>query len=245
MSTHPAIGITNEVSFFSVLEALRPAFSREVSFNNWQERTKSTKENWTKTTLEPYIPRYDKSAGRMVRAMYEAHFESPSIRYFGDKLPQYYEHDIDALESKIGPIHIVHISRNPIDVVNSMLRRSRNAAIKLDTWNLVHTVDEGCMHWARAWNAVQRLARSREFRVTHLKYEELISDPVGTLTKLSNVLGVSDAFDHTRIVEEDPLARDIVGGAFERIDELLGRLPGRWEESLEQLGVDFPHIPTS
>ena len=87
MSTHPAIGITNEVSFFSVLEALRPVFSREASFNNWQERTKSTKENWTKTTLEPYIPRYDKCAGRMVRAMYEAHFESPTIRYFGDKLP--------------------------------------------------------------------------------------------------------------------------------------------------------------
>jgi len=101
------------------------------------------------------------------------------------------------------------------------------------------------MHWARAWNAVQRLARSREFRVTHLKYEKLISDPVGTLTELSNMLGVSDAFDHMRIVEEDPLARDIVGGAFERIDELLGGAAGAVGGLIGKTGSRFsshPHL---
>ena len=247
LNTHPNIRLTNELSLFQTLDALRPAFAREAAFQEWQERAKSHKENWTKDTLAPFIPRFHGCAGRMLRGMYEAQFDDQidiaTVKYFGDKLPMYYDQDIDKLEALIGEVTIIHLSRNPIDVVNSMLRRSRNSGFNRDTWNLVHSVEEGCKQWARAWNAIQHLSKRRGAKVVHVKYEDLLSSTAKFLADISTSLGVVNSFDAARVVAEDPDIRDLVGPAdIARIDELLGGLPEKWSDTLEDLMTKFGQI---
>lgn len=251
LNTHPHIRVSNEVSLSRLGQALRAVFAREASFEKATERAKSVRENWTKSTLAPSIPRYAKCAGPMLRAMYEAQFGDQICladgRYLGDKYPRYYEDDLVALEALIGSIHVLHISRDPIDVVNSMLRRSRNAQLNLDKWKLVRTVEEGCMHWARAWNAIQRRARLQPQHVTHIKYEDLLQDTSNCLAAIARGLQVANAFDGTRVVTDDADDRDIVTPRdIERIDQLLGGLASRWAGApLERLVSDFPELPVA
>jgi len=248
LNTHPSIRVSNEVSLPKAFEALRGVFARETSFAKATERAKSVRENWSKSTLEPSIPRFSKCAGPMLRAMYEAQFgdqvDIAQVRYLGDKYPRYYEDDLAALEAGIGPIHVLHISRHPVDVVNSMLRRSRNAQLNLDKWKLVQTVEEGCLHWARAWNALQKRQRALSHSTTHIKYEDLLHDRSACLAALAGSLGVPEAFDDSRILTDEDDDRDIVTPQdIERIDRLLVGLPSRWASPLDELAQDFPELP--
>jgi hypothetical protein len=248
LNSHPRIRLTNELSIFNTLTALRSSFAREIAFEQWQERAKNHKENWTKETLASSIPRFQKCAGRMLRAMYEAQFEDQvdlaSVKYFGDKQPMYYEEDIHALESLIGKVTILHLSRNPIDVINSMLRRSRNTGRGQDTWNLVHSVEDGCKHWARAWNAVQQLKAQGRIKVIHLKYEDLLESTSRFLVTLSALLGVENNFDYTRVVSEDPVSRDLVAPSdVARINEFLSGISADWSLGLDELEAKFQHLP--
>lgn len=244
LNTHPQIRLTNEFSLFRGLANLRSVFAREEEFRNWRERARGARETWRKADLEPFIPRYEKCAGAMFRALYEAQFADrvalDSVRYLGDKLPQYYAHDLDALEALLGPVWILHLSRNPVDVVNSMLRRSRNAQRGKDTWDLVHTVEDGCVHWARAWNALLRFRAARPGRVVHVKYEEILTDCDGCLARMADALHVEPTFDTSAVVVEDPAARDAVSGQdAARVDALLGGIASRWSEPLEVLEKEY------
>lgn len=247
LNTNASIRLTNEMSLVNAAEALRPAFARESSFAKTRERAKNHKENWDKASLAPFIPRYDRCAGPMLRAMFEAQFRDQvamsNVRFFGDKYPRYYEQDLDALEALIGPLWILHVSRDPVDVVNSMLRRSRNAKLNLDAWRLVHTLEEACMHWVRAWNAVQRFALQRGSRVLHVKYEDVVDCAPQGLDEISRRLGVANAFDTRQIVAEDPVARDLLSSTdIDRINELVGGIAARWSAPLDILTASFPAI---
>lgn len=248
LNTHPGIRLSNEVSLAGVLAALRPVFAREVAFDGWQERAKNHKENWTKQTLSPFIPRFAKCAGPMLRAMYEAQFADQvdlgGACYLGDKSPMYYDDDLDALEAAVGPLWLLHVSRNPIDVVNSMLRRSRNSKIDRDTWQLVHTIDDGCRHWVRAWNAVQQFSRTRAGRVVHVKYEDVVERTSSCLGEVAERLGVPNTFDTGRIVPDDPADRDLISEADAKlIDTLVDGVATHWSLPLDELGSLFPSLP--
>jgi len=248
INSHPQIRLTTELSLFRTLEHLKSAFIREVEFLQWQERAKSHKETWTKDSVAPFIPRYRRCAGRMLRAMYEAQFDAQidlqAVHHFGDKHPQYYEHDVEALAQLIGPIRIIHISRHPVDVVNSMLRRSRNAQRGQDTWSLTRTIEDGCQHWARAWNAANVLSTRYGTRFTHVKYEDCLNATALCMQQLADALGVEDKFETSSIVPEDPEARDLVTASdIDRINGLLRGLPSRWSEPLETLGAEFAVLP--
>jgi UDP-galactopyranose mutase len=55
------------------------------------------------------------------------------IIYYGDKLPKYYHTQI---YKRIKDLKIIHISRNPINTINSMMVKSKNAKKEVDnSWN--------------------------------------------------------------------------------------------------------------
>lgn len=106
----------------------------------------------------------------------------------GDKLPGYHEviGKVLALDNNV---KYLHITRNPFDVINSMLRRTELAKQGKDWWKS-HT-DVGSM--IDVWNSAFVNIRKFESNsnVLHIQYEDLVFSEGNVLSEISDFLGVA------------------------------------------------------
>ncbi|WP_026180163.1 sulfotransferase family protein [Hahella ganghwensis] len=125
-----------------------------------------------------------------LKSIYEHHHsllhpETPLLLW-GDKLPAYAKEINNVLQ--MPGARYLHITRNPLDVINSMLRRMNAAKQGRDWWKAITDFDDMLSAWVEAYTAVQD--HQNNPNVFHLYYEDLVFDFDRTVSTLNDFLGI-------------------------------------------------------
>jgi len=203
-------------------------------------RELSLREQWPPGGTDPY---HFTAAflGPMVSHLYRLHHQElgregkPSL--IGDKLPRYYER-LDAILGRKDhglAFRYLHLSRNPFDVVNSMLRRTEKTRQGKDYWKAI--TDPAAM--IASWNAaVVAIHRWRDHpRALHVLYEDLVFRREATLSRIANFIGIELECPYPLVEEESAhFSRDHLSDAHRaKIEAECDFL--RYRECITQAGL--------
>jgi len=137
-----------------------------------------------------------------LRFIYQYHHEQlfPGVPLvlWGDKFPNYFK-NIDVVMAVSG-MKYLHITRNPLDVVNSIMRRCEMTRQGKDWWKAMTDFEEMINAWSDAYNIIQEIEGRPE--VFHLHYEELVFDFHGSVARINGFLGADLAYEN--ILVSDP-----------------------------------------
>ena len=134
----------------------------------------------------------------MISSLYQWHHcqvGGEPLQLWGDKFPGYYK-DLQRVLSIDGSRYI-HITRNPFDVVNSMLRRTEMAGQGRDWWKAITNVADMVEEWCRAYRAISQVEMHKN--VFHLYYEALVFDFDLAVKELNSFLEVDLQYDNIMI----------------------------------------------
>jgi hypothetical protein len=162
--------------------------------------------------------------------------------YLGEKKPEYYEARLSGIFSGAAPA-VIHISRRPDRVIDSMLRRAAAAAVGGDaTWSQFFSEQDGIDTWLRAWHFA--VTHRDAPWLLHLKYEDLVSDPDDCMRTIFAHLGLDPGPYDRAMIQSDPAQRTAARTtpAFER---QLGEISRCWGSALEELEQRFEHLQPS
>lgn len=130
--------------------------------------------NFTKDSLWPII-----------RYIYKWHHKeihkNSDLILWGDKLPNYYKNIEEIISLK--KIKYLHITRNPLDVINSMLRRTEKAKEGKDWWKAITNFDEMLEVWCHAYKSIR--AFDGYENILHIYYEDLLFDYENVIQKMN------------------------------------------------------------
>jgi hypothetical protein len=178
LNSDPHVFISSEENVFKsmpALEGLLDSRGRLARKMQGQMRELSPRETLTMDNIHRY--NMDVSAvWPTLRFIYEHHHQQIhpglSLKVWGDKLPAY-ARDIHKVLS-LPDVRYLHITRNPYDVVNSMLRRTEAAQQGKDWWKSITEFDEMLEAWAESYRAIKKF--EDQHNVLHLHYEQLVFD---------------------------------------------------------------------
>jgi hypothetical protein len=178
LNSDPHVFISSEENVFKsmpALESLLDSRGRLARKMQGQMRELSPRETLTMDNIHSY--NMDVSAvWPTLRFIYEHHHQQIhpglSLKVWGDKLPAY-ARDIQKVLS-LPDGRYLHITRNPYDVVNSMLRRTQAARQGKDWWKSITEFDEMVDVWAESYRAIEKFGD--QHNVLHLHYEQLVFD---------------------------------------------------------------------
>jgi hypothetical protein len=178
LNSDPHVFISSEENVFRSLPALEDLLDsrgRLARKMQGQMRDLSPRETLTMDNIHRY--NMDVSAAwQTLRFIYEHHHQQihPELplKVWGDKLPAY-ALDIQKVLS-LPDIRYLHITRNPYDVVNSMLRRTEAARQGKDWWKSITELDEMVEAWAESYRAIEKF--EDQPNLLHLHYEQLVFD---------------------------------------------------------------------
>lgn len=188
----PSVHISSEENLLNADKVLRKLLgTRERRAEIYQKgggsRTLSARETLNTDILSSNFT--EKSTFPTLQAIYKWHHSQKNdenLALWGDKLPNYYK-DINTILAN-DDARYVHITRNPFDVINSMLRRTEMAKQGKDWWKSLTEIDDMISAWCEAYNAINCLEDHKN--VFHIHYEELVFDFTKTVKSLNDFLGV-------------------------------------------------------
>ena len=192
---HPNIGMFPEYNFFRLIEYFDEIFYKEANTRekgwigniNANDRPGATV--ITKDFLR-YIPQKEKGHQRhIIKSLFEAVFPDKDLKVIGEKLPFYFQQDIYKLNKRVGPIKFVHITRNPIWVINSFRHRTKLVEQGKDLWKY-RSFEEAINIWISAWNFM--IANSDDLDILPVKYEDFFTYPIESKREVFDFLGVED-----------------------------------------------------
>lgn len=250
LNTHPEVLLTNEHNLWKLINDLVPVFRREqkVLKDETNHRAKGSKETWSNADVLAATLRYQPSLEPMLKAAYRASFQrakpDQDRAWYGDKLPTYYRHSLDILCRELGEVHVIHMVRNPHDVIRSMLRRAEHASKGQDSWNGPSTVAEASNEWSIAWNYLAQMQRREEVRCLPLKYESLISNPEKVTGLIGDFLNVSQSEFNTQMILSDSRSNHTSSSQSNyALPAPLRTLADDWKLPLRTLLEQYPKLP--
>tara|TARA_R110000851_G_scaffold137168_1_gene272942 strand:+ start:816 stop:1652 length:837 start_codon:yes stop_codon:yes gene_type:complete len=192
---HPNIAMFPEYNFFTLIDKFDDLFYKEANTRakgwigniNANERPGSTV--ITKDFLK-YIPQKEKGHQRhVIKSMFEAVFPDKDLKVIGEKLPFYFQQDLYKLNKRVGPIKYVHITRNPLWVINSFRHRTKLVEQGKDLWKF-RDFNEACNIWISAWNFL--VEARNELDILPIKYENFFDNPINARKEVFDFLHVED-----------------------------------------------------
>ena len=192
---HPNIGMFPEYNFFTLIEKFDDIFYKEANTRekgwigniNANDRPGATV--ITKDFLR-YIPQKEKGHQRhIIKSLFEAVFPDKDLKVIGEKLPFYFQQDIYKLNKRVGPIKFVHITRNPIWVINSFRHRTKLVEQGKDLWKY-RDFEEAINIWISAWNFM--IANSDDLDILPIKYENFFTYPIESRREVFDFLELED-----------------------------------------------------
>lgn len=241
LNTHKNIGITNEVSIFHLCEKIGDLYFRERQLADSTERKKTQKENWKQDEILELIPKKNQSSIKILTEIYKDTFpEKKEIKWFGDKFPKYYQHNYSDPRIPLRNIKYIHITRDPILAINSMLRRAKNTKLGVDTWKGASTIEDGINEWISAWNYITSIKDDTHL---HLKYEDLIKNPIKTISLIANFLEVNQKyFSLNRINNQPDCLEPITSKEISKINFNLESISESWHLPIESISKKHPNF---
>lgn len=206
MNSNPSVHITLEENIIQTAQALRKTLgTRERRSEIYREKGMRALSDRETLDMRDALNR-NFSAGSVwpvIKFIYEWHHkkihpDSPLL-VWGDKFPKYFE-SIEKTVTELDGVKYIHVSRNPFDVINSMMRRTEMAKQGKDWWKAVTDFDDMVDVWCSAYRSIREIESRKN--VLHMNYEELLFDYENTIERLNNFLGVSLTYDD--ILVKDP-----------------------------------------
>ena len=115
----------------------------------------------------------------------------PGVRWFGDKTPGNVLF-LPQLDRLFPAARFISIVRDPRDVIVSRLEHAVRAGLpRTDMDGQDEIIRRGAQEWVRSVNAFAEFAAAHAGRVHGLRFEDLLTDPVGEAHRLFGFLGVS------------------------------------------------------
>jgi hypothetical protein len=204
LNSSPGVFISSEENLLKSLQSLEKLLdtrSRRAKAMEKGMRALSPRETLTLENIHSH--NFDReSVWPTLRFIYEYHHERlhPGLPLvlWGDKLPAY-ARELDAVLALHG-VRYMHVTRNPFDVVNSMLRRLDAARQGQDWWKAITDFDAMVEAWAESYRAIE--AVEKRANVFHLHYEELVFDFERNVAALNHFLGVD--MQYQNVLVSDP-----------------------------------------
>ncbi len=204
LNTDPSCYISSEENLLLKYDAMAKPFStrerRQRVYQTVGERAMSERE-----TLNQSVLQYNFSiAGLwpMIQSAYTWHQCQRNgdvpLRLWGDKTPTYFSFVPRILS--IEGARYLHITRHPLDTVNSMLRRTEMARQGKDWWKAFTEFDAMVAVWKEALAAVERVEAHEN--VLHVTYEELVFDAGPTLQRIQSFLDLDLALEDVTITDK-------------------------------------------
>lgn len=204
LNSNPSAFISSEENLLKILQSLEKLLdtrSKRAKALDKGMRALSPRETLTLENIHSH--NFDReSVWPTLRFIYQYHHErlhtGAPLMLWGDKLPAY-ARELDAILALPG-IRYLHVTRNPLDVVNSMLRRLDAASKGQDWWKAITDFDAMVEAWADAYHAIEAVEDRAE--VFHLHYEELVFDFGRSVAALNKFLGVD--LQYQNVLISDP-----------------------------------------
>lgn len=193
LNSHPNISITNEVNLVKATETIKSLLFRN---RNTFDRIKSPRETWEIKDIYSSIPKEENTLFSMLRVYCTSIKKNDNIILFGDKLPLYYKYNLNLFAQNLqADLLIIYLTRNPLDVVSSMLRRAKNASKGLDTWKGPSTEIEAMNEWIEAWNERIKIKASGTNKILDINYDGFLNQPEIASEILADFLDIKNNFD--------------------------------------------------
>ena len=193
LNTHPHLAITNECNILKFVDVVEKTLFRKRS--NSISRLRSPRETWALDQAITQIPQAESALFPMLRAYCTSIKPQNNVLLFGDKVPAYFKYNLAKFANKIDAhFLIIYVTRNPVDVVSSMLRRSTNAKKGLDTWSEPSTPISSLNWWLDAWNQRSNIRSIPSVRFLDLNYDAAIRNPKELGFLLSEFLHIDNQF---------------------------------------------------
>jgi len=199
LNSHPKVAITNEIDLVKMHHELSEIiFSKNVKYNlNKITRKKSDAETLDLDNVTKFRPQNNQLIPEVIKLFCSSINDSADLQIYGDKTPTYYLYDIENLIklSSNKTIYILHITRNPISVVESIRRRTINSLKGKDYWRALVTTRDALIHWTKAWNARKILRSHKAIKFLDLNYDAFIMNPDKGYEVIGNFLEIENTFD--------------------------------------------------
>ena len=251
LNSHPGISITAEHNLEYLLRRIDELFVRESRLPTVPVREKSSRENWDHNTVYTATLRRRDNTAKILEYVYDLSFGNSNTAnemVYGDKVPRFYDLDLDYLAQTLSDLTVIQVHRNPIDVANSMLRRARNTRANKDYWRGPASIDDICAEWARAWNfsVVNSNRTDLPYHYVELKYEALIDNAESELANLATAIGVEPRFDVSMISNAtDDIRNSITQNEMSKVQERVRISDSDWGERWDDLKKTVGAIPES
>jgi len=217
LNTNPNTFISSEenlLKFIKHLNKLLGTSERRKKTLSKGMRSMSVRETLTPDKIHNHNFRID-AVWPTLRSVYQYHHYqlcSGSLLLWGDKSPLYAEH-IEQI-CMMNEVNYMHVTRNPLDVVNSMLRRTSETKKGRDWWASITEFDAMLDAWVVAYESIMSYEKRND--VFHLYYEEFVFNFDETMDAVNKFLGVDLIYcnllisDITLHYERSFLTKDMV-----------------------------------
>jgi len=192
LNSNDSVLMTGEENVFRILKGFRKIFGtkevreevvsqtgmREISSREVFSKNDVGKNNFSSSFALPQLKSlYSELATSIGKS---------GVRVYGDKLPSYHE-VIGKVLAMDADVKYLHITRNPFDVINSMLRRTEMAKQGKDWWKSHTEVEVMIKEWNDAFTNIRKFESNEN--VLHIHYEDLVFSEKKVLSKISKFLG--------------------------------------------------------
>ena len=120
----------------------------------------------------------------------------------------------------------MNLTRKPSEVVNSILRRAKNAELGNDYWSSIKTIDRALEEWIIAQNWSRKIIK--DFKILNVNYNALINDPKSFALVLSKFLDVPNLFN-TEQINNNYVPSILTKKDLKLINKKLGDIDKNWE----------------
>ena len=167
------------------------------------DRKKTSRETWKTNDLLDWIPRKKTCKKKLIYQLCSS-IKSTEVSIFGDKTPGYYRNDLSLMAKDLDiDIYLIHVSRDPFEVVSSIERRIKNSRQNKDYWNSIMTIEGAINEWIMAWNSRSVLSKSDKVKLLDINYNGFIKNPCQGVEITSEFLSIDNKFDVSMISSID------------------------------------------
>lgn len=154
-----------------------------------------------------------------------------NIIYFGDKLPEYYHKNLKNLKKVLGGVKVIHITRNPLRVANSIMAKAKTDKM----WNPYITFQDIIENWIFAWNFI-----NSHKDILHIKYEDLLKNIQKESEKIAEFLEIENNF--TKEFYKKEVEITLNKEQLSLINKKLEKVINNWDKPLPELASMFGKI---
>ena len=204
LNSNPKVFISSEENLIKLKQTLSKSLGtkeRRASTISQGMRVLSSRETLSVDNIHQHNFS-ESSVWPSIRHIYKWHHRQmhgeENLEIWGDKLPNYYK-DLPEILSLKG-VKYLHITRHPLDVINSMLRRTEMARQGLDWWKAVTEFKEMLNTWTAAYKSICALEGNK---VLHIHYEDLVFNFPQTISSINNFIGIDLEYKNILIQERD------------------------------------------